>query len=87
MSHPTPDVPDVLPEDTALVLPPCPAVLAGLFEAVQRDHDLREVSSLIAADPAICGSVLRTAQEMAKASGLSDVLAATLIDENVKTER
>ena len=33
------------------------------------------------------GSVLRTAQEMAKASGLSDVLAATLVDENVKTER
>jgi len=32
-------------------------------------------------------SVLRTAQEMAKASGLSDVLAATLVDENVKTER
>ncbi len=33
------------------------------------------------------GSVLRTAQEMAKASGLSDVLAATLVDENVTTER
>ena len=63
--------PDVLPEDTALVLPPCPAVLAGLFEAVQRDHDLREVSSLIAADPAICGSVLRTANSVAEAGHTS----------------
>lgn len=71
MSHPTPDVPDVLPEDTALVLPPCPAVLAGLFEAVQRDHDLREVASLIAADPAICGSVLRTANSVAEAGHTS----------------
>ncbi len=78
MSHPTPDVPDVLPEDTALVLPPCPAVLAGLFEAVQRDHDLREVASLIAADPAICGSVLRTANSVAEAghTSLRDPLQA-----------
>ncbi len=66
MSHPIPDVPDASAENTTLVLPPCPAVLAGLFEAIQRDHDLREVASLIAADPAICGAVLRTANSAAE---------------------